>query len=197
LEGALRLKNLVIICIIIFLSVGCSKPEVIEIKEPEEITIEEGNSDNEDEKNSVFIGDEAYFFSVEDNSGNQLKLEDYLGSKIILNFWVTWNKASEVQNEVINELYQLEQDQFKIISINATAFEQENLEYVIKHHQYKFPIYFDFEGEIIKNYMVRTFPTTYVIDEKGTIQAIYTSSVTKEKILEMINPEEVIERNGD
>ncbi|MCG8483907.1 MAG: TlpA family protein disulfide reductase [Clostridia bacterium] len=182
------------IVLLIFL-IGCTpidtgepvKPGV-ETDDPENNN--EGLNDGEQlDEAGVFEGDEAKDFYLEDNKGNGIRLSETFGEPIILNFWTSWSVESESVNMLLSECYETYKDKVQFISLNITAVEGNNLEYVIKHIRlkgYEFPIYFDLEGEVAEKYWIRSFPATYLIDKNGYVSKIYIGEIDKEELFDEI-----------
>lgn len=183
--------NLMIIFMIMLLFVGCSNTNnTVPNDMPEEDNTVQENLDEEGEVGSgVFEGDTIKDFYIEDNSGNGIRLSELVGKVIVLNFWTSWSMESESVNTILSECSDTFNDSIHIVSVNVTAVEGHNLEYVIKYIRskgYLFPIYFDLEGEVAKQYLVRSFPTTYIIDADGTVKNIYIGEINKEEFLNEI-----------
>jgi peroxiredoxin len=116
-----------------------------------------------------------YFdFSLSDIHGNILNLRDYQGKIIFLNFWATWCPPcrSEMPSmEIMNK--KLNTKNFVMLAVNI----EEDKKIVIKltkKNNYTFPILLDTTGEIARKYKINAIPTTYIIDTKGKIAAVFT-----------------------
>jgi peroxiredoxin Q/BCP len=137
-------------------------------------------------------GDKAPAFSAKDHQGNQLRLEDYKGSKLILYFYPkddTPGCTAEACNLKDNEKDLLDKG-FKILGVSAdTAAKHQKF---IDKYGLPFPLIPDTEKEIIKAYgvwgpkkfMGREYDgihrITFIIDENGFIENIFTKVKTKE-----------------
>ncbi|MGX7393831.1 TlpA disulfide reductase family protein [Carnobacterium mobile] len=58
-----------------------------QIKEEKQADLEEGNN----------TGQLAYDFEAEDMDGNAVKLSDYRGKKVFLNFWASWCPPCKIE----------------------------------------------------------------------------------------------------
>lgn len=174
---------LIIIILLILLTTGCNRSKV-ENKEPENNVLPK--PEEEVIKDSFYIGDPYKDILLDNNSGNSEKLSSYLGKPILLNFWVSWSHGSKKFNDMLKEYYVEIKDDIQVISINVTAIENNNLEYIIKYIQsegYPFPVYFDLDGQISRDYLIRSFPTGYIINKQGVIDKILIGDVDEELFL--------------
>lgn len=179
--------------LVVILFIGCTSLEMSDSINDKIDTEnkQQHNKDEDDQLNEtgVFEGDKAKDFYLEDNSGNGIQLSQTFGSPIILNFWTSWSIESESVNTLLSQCYKVYKDKVQIISLNVTAVEGNNLEYVIKHIRtkgYEFPIFFDLEGNVAEKYWIRSFPTTYFIDKNGFVSKIYIGEINKEELFDEI-----------
>ena len=110
-------------------------------------------------------------FTVLDHEGNAVKLSDYKGKPVVLNFWATWCSYCKLEMPDFNEAYQKYPD-VQFLMVNATDGVQETMssakEYIRKEN-YQFNIFFDTQLEAVKAYAVTGFPSTFFIDKEGNL----------------------------
>lgn len=176
--------------IIILLLLGCTvEDRENELLNENEESNEEGVNPQEEEsleESGVYEGDKATDFYIEDNSGNSIQISGLKGKTILLNFWTSWSVESESTNTIISECRKTFKDDLEIISVNVTAVEGNNLEYILKYIEakgYNFPIYFDLEGDVAESYLIRSFPTTYLINNEGYITKIYIGEINENELI--------------
>ena len=108
-------------------------------------------------------------FTVLDMNGNSVKLSDFQGKPIVLNFWATWCYYCELEMPDFNEAYKKYPD-VQFVMVNATDGVQETVSGVKKYIQekgYDFEVFFDTKGEAAAAYYVSGYPMTFFIDESG------------------------------
>ncbi len=133
-------------------------------------------------------GDPAPDFRFEDAVGTTFALSDFRGKVVMLNFWATW--CSYCVEELPN--IQLIYDQWPADEVVLLTIDKgEDLDTVTTFMQdegYSFPIVMD-TGQIVSvEYGVSAIPTTFFIDEEGTIQFIKTGYFhTTEDIEDVLN----------
>jgi len=110
-------------------------------------------------------------FTVLDNDGNEVRLSDYYGKPVVLNFWATWCYYCKVEMPDFNRAY-AEYPDVQFLMVNATDGVNETVESAkayVSEEGYDFEIFFDTDYDAINSYGVTGFPTTFFIDEKGDL----------------------------
>lgn len=174
--GAILVLSLVAIMIIT--NVDFSKKEEDPFAEYENANME-ALPDNRvdeslDEKSGLNPGEQAPDFELTTLDGKQVKLSDYKGQKVLLNFWASWCPPCKKEMPYMEEYYndQAEEDNVAILAVNMTTLERGQKEKVPKfvdEHGLTFPILMDEAGIAKDLYDVMIYPTTYVINEEGII----------------------------
>ncbi len=109
-------------------------------------------------------------FTVYDAQGNPVKLSDFRGKPVVLNFWASWcgpckaempdfdEKSAELQGEVV------------FLMVNATGDNGETVDTAsafVEQSGYGFPVFYDTDYEARIAYGIAAYPTTYFIDADG------------------------------
>ena len=101
-----------------------------------------------------------------------VKLSDYKGKVVLLNFWATWCPPCIREMPSMERLHQqVDAEDFKVIAIN----QMEDIDQVFAFTGQlevdpTFEILFDSTSEVSRDYAVRGLPTTYLIDKEGNIR---------------------------
>lgn len=119
-------------------------------------------------------GQKAPDFELTTLDGEEVKLSDYKGQKVLLNFWASWCPPCKTEMPYMDEYYndQAEEDNVAILAVNMTTLERgqkENVPKFVQEHDLTFPILMDEAGLAKDLYDVMIYPTTYVINEEGVI----------------------------
>jgi len=114
-----------------------------------------------------------YFdFNLTDINGNRVRLSSHEGKVILLTFWATWCPPCRSKMPTLEVLHKKMTDSnFIVIAVNI----QENGSVVrdfIHSNGYTFPVALDANGEVARQYRIRSVPTTYIIDKKGKIAGV-------------------------
>lgn len=113
-------------------------------------------------------------FELSTLSGDEVKLSDLKGKKVILNFWASWCGPCKAEMPHMQNYYEKNKDSanVEILAVNMTTQERrgiEGIEDFVDSHELTFPIPLDKEGSVIDAYSVMTIPTTYMIGTDGTV----------------------------
>ncbi|CAM3726778.1 redoxin domain-containing protein [Aeromicrobium ponti] len=122
------------------------------------------------------IGLKAPEFELKNLQGETVKLSDYEGKKVMLNFWATWCPPCKAEMPDIQKFYSEKGDEIAILAINIDP--QYDVAGFAKEMRVNFPILLDEEEKAAKAYQILTIPTTFFIDEKGIIRNKYLSAMS-------------------
>jgi len=117
---------------------------------------------------SAEIGKLAADFTLTDLSGQEIKLSDYRGKTVFLNFWATWCPPCRQEMPSIQSLYQ--KTAGKDMEILAVSLDRGDIRSFVEQGKYSFKILPDPKGEIGRQYGVTGIPTTFIIDKNGVIK---------------------------
>lgn len=124
-----------------------------------------------DVESGLDVGQRAPDFELQSLDGEMLKLSDYRGQMVMLNFWASWCPPCRVEMPHMETYYQ-EDDNIEILAVNMTTLERGSREKVpefVEKHGLTFPILMDEEGDVKDLYKVMVYPTTYIVNEEGII----------------------------
>lgn len=116
-------------------------------------------------------------FTVTDNDGNTVKLSDFRGKPVIVNFWASWCGPCRSEMPDFNDFYDEYGDRIHFLMVNATDGSRETVakaKQFIEQEGYTFPVYFDESGMASATYGVVGLPATFFIGADG--EAIARSS---------------------
>lgn len=130
-------------------------------------------------------GNLAPDFELVTLDGDKVKLSDYQGKKILLNFWASWCGPCRAEMPDMEKLHKEGREDFVILAVNATQTERskESPAEFIKELGLTFPTVLDEKGEVSKTYQVIALPTSYFIDSEGKIGDKYTGTLSYEQMI--------------
>lgn len=182
------------------ISVEEPSDEPVDDKNSEDITVEEGESnesddeinDNEEDLDTdIDVGKPAPDFKLKDLDGKEVSLSDYRGKIVLLNFWATWCKFCDIE---MPDLNQLDKDNEDVVVLAVDVMEDEaKVKKYIEKGGYDFKVVLDPKGDIARKYLVSSFPTTYAIDKEGNLVGGAPGMMTKpqmEQIVESVRASE-------
>ncbi len=116
------------------------------------------------------VGHLAPDFVLTTLDGREVRLSDYRGHVVFLNFWATWCGPCKVEMPAIERLYREYRRQgFTILAVST------DLEGPAVTRPYRdalgltFTIAHDPEAVVMRLYGVRTLPVTFLVDREGVI----------------------------
>ncbi|RSD25019.1 redoxin domain-containing protein [Mesobacillus subterraneus] len=121
---------------------------------------------------SLREGAEAPDFELNTLDGQTIKLSDYRGKKVILNFWATWCPPCKAEMPHMQNFYEEYQDQgVEILAVNLTNMDKgtDEVQKFVDEFGLTFTIPMDEEGYAGTTYQAFTIPTSYILDENGVI----------------------------
>ena len=131
-------------------------------------------------------------FVVFDEEGNEVRLSDYIGKPIVLNFWASWCPPCKMEMPDFQEKYLEFGDEVQFLMINMTDGSRETVasasEFTQKQ-EYTFPVFYDKKVDAAMPYGAYSLPTTFFIDADGYVIAQATGALSGENLqqgIEMI-----------
>jgi peroxiredoxin len=125
-------------------------------------------------------GHPAPDFELQTLEGETLRLSDYQGQPVLVNFWATWCGPCRAEFPDFQEAYVNNADDLVIIGVNNTAADQVNLvEDFVAEMGATFPIVLDEKGQTVETYKVLGLPTTVFVDRDGIISEVFTGPINK------------------
>ena len=133
-------------------------------------------------------------FTVYDIDGNEVKLSDFFGKPIVVNFWASWCGPCKMEMPDFNEKHQELGEEVTFLMVNMTDGSRETVDIAsafIAEQGYTFPVFYDTASSAAMTYSVYSLPTTFFIDAQGNAIAQATGAIdaaTLQKGIDMINP---------
>lgn len=125
-------------------------------------------------------------FLMKSEDGATVKLSDWRGQPVVVNFWATWCAPCKAEMpEFVAAYDKYQADGLVILGVNAQESAQQAAEFVEKFGM-RFPVTLDSRGEIQDLYTVRGLPTTIFIDRDGMISARWAGLLTPELLEEFL-----------
>ena len=123
---------------------------------------------------AVNVGDPAPEFAIKDETGKEIKLSDYRGNMVFLNFWYTTCApcVREMPDmELVNRIFK--DRKFKMIPVSVDTNFDDVKQFYKEHTLTTMPMYLDPGKQIADRYNVHKFPETYLIDGNGLVLKHY------------------------
>lgn len=128
----------------------------------------------------------AYDFELTDLEGNTVKLSDYKGKIVFVNFWATWCPPCKGEMPEFNEADKefKEKGDAVLLAVNLTSGgvrgeTEEAVRKFVKDNGYTMKVLLDKEEKAAQKYNISSIPTTYVIDREGNIYTYHVGAIDK------------------
>ena len=119
-----------------------------------------------------FVGKRAPDFTLTSLDGTKYSLSQFLGRKVLLNFWLEGCRACEVEMPLLQATFnKYGRDDVIVLAVNVRG-DIDKVKLFIGTEGLTFPILLDAEGTADALYKPPAFPTTFFIDSTGIIRAI-------------------------
>ena len=128
-------------------------------------------------------------FTAYDVEGNALRLSDYRGKPVIVNFFASWCGPCRIELPYFEAAYQTYGEQIEFLMVDLNAYGNDVAEdalAMIEEGGYTFPIRFDSDGEAALFYSVRSIPTTLLIAPDGELLGTQVGSMSEAMLAQAI-----------
>lgn len=114
-------------------------------------------------------------FTLKSDSGKNVRLSDYRGQVVMLNFWASWCGPCKQEMPLLDALYQRYNPAgFVILGVNEDA-DTANADAILKEIPVSFPILYDSGGEVYDQWGARGMPSSAFVDCDGNVRYVHES----------------------
>lgn len=125
-------------------------------------------------------------FTVWDTQGQPVKLSDFSGKPVVLNFWASWCPPCKSEMPHFDEVYASYENDVVFLMVDLTDGQRETqttaANYVRKQG-YRFPVYFDRKLSAADAYNILAIPDTFFIDAEGNVVQAYEGAIDKDTLI--------------
>ena len=118
-------------------------------------------------------GQAAPDFALKSSTGENLRLSEYRGDVVMVNFWATWCGPCRQEMPLLDELYnRYQRVGFNLLGVNIDDDSRRAMQ-MVEELGVDFPVLFDARKEVSKLYDVDAMPVTVIIDRQGTVRYVH------------------------
>jgi peroxiredoxin len=122
---------------------------------------------------STLEGQSAPDFVLKSSAGNNLRLSEYRGDVVMINFWATWCGPCRQEMPLLDDLYgRYERVGFTLLGVNIDDDSRRAMK-MIEELGVNFPVLFDESKDVSKLYAVEAMPVTVLVDREGTVRHVH------------------------
>lgn len=143
----------------------------------------------QDKTSSSEIGQKASDFELEDFNGKKVKLSDFAGKPVFIDFWAAWCPFCIEETSEIEKVHQELGDKIIVLGIHRSETERvERGAQFAKERRVTYTLLKDSKGEVYKAFTGgRNFmPYAVYIDKNGVIKGIKAGPKTAEEIRQKV-----------
>lgn len=132
----------------------------------------EGAADTGEGNGANGVTTPAPDFSMTDAEGATVRLSDFKGRPVLLNFWASWCGPCKSEMPAIQAAWEQSGQDVDFVIVNMTDMGGESEEAAkafLAEGGYTFPAYFDAGNSAATAFGVTSIPQTYLIDAEGNI----------------------------
>jgi peroxiredoxin len=119
------------------------------------------------------VGGSAPDFTLKSNSGKNIKLNEYRGDVVMINFWASWCGPCRQEMPALEQLYSKYKDLgFVILGVNIDEDSSKAVSMLSKI-PVSFPVLFDNTKKVSNLYGVSAMPTTFLLDRDGNLRYLH------------------------
>ncbi len=112
----------------------------------------------------------AQDFTVYDADGKAVKLSDFRGKPVVLNFWSSNCGPCKIEMPHFQDAFDAHGEEIHFLMVNMTDGSwdtKQSADSFIESNGYTFPVYYDSDMSAAIAYGIRALPTTFFIDSEG------------------------------
>ena len=122
---------------------------------------------------SGMTGQPAPDFALKSSTGENLRLSEYRGDVVMINFWATWCGPCRQEMPLLDELYsRYQRVGFNLLGVNIDDDSGRAMD-MIRELGVSFPVLFDSRKEVSKLYEVDAMPVTVLVDREGNVRHVH------------------------
>jgi cytochrome c biogenesis protein CcmG/thiol:disulfide interchange protein DsbE len=130
------------------------------------------------EVNSAKVGELAPDFAIGGLDGGTIRLSDYRGKPVVLNFWASWCHPCRDEFPLFRSTLASNGGAYEMVGVDTGDLRGDAQRFAEQQHAH-WPIGFDANGGVARGYGVDPLPQTFFIRADGTIASHVIRGLTK------------------
>jgi len=127
-------------------------------------------------RDKAVVGEAAPLFTIMDLHGQEIRLADYKGKGVLVNFWASWCNPCVNELPLLNEAYKLTGMNMLAINVGEDA---ETVRKFVDRYELAFPIALDADKKIKQQYLAVGLPLTLLINAEGELVERHEGELTE------------------
>ena len=168
----MKLKVFSLLLVIALLLAGCGKEAATPAASQPDVTTEAAQASS-----PMAVPD----FTVYNEDSQPVKLSDFLGKPVVLNFWASWCGPCKSEMPAFQKVYEELGGEVNFVMINVGEHMDEAIAF-LETTDYTFPVLFDVNNDASYTYQISSIPTTFFLDAQGNL-ITYQVDAMEESVL--------------
>lgn len=133
-----------------------------------------GSQSGTDSSRSAVLGDQLPQLILQSLDGSPLRLSDFRGSWLVLDFWTTWSAASaEARPELEKILTAVAEYDVRSLSVSVGE-SRATVSGYLERHPTSMPVATDMDGELAERLGVRVLPEVVLVEPSGKVVSVHS-----------------------
>lgn len=125
-------------------------------------------------------------FELESIDGNKVRLSDFKGKPVIINFLTTWCVYCDKELPYFMSAKEEYGDEVIFLFIDVQESVSDVKAYIDKKGYDNFSPLLDSNGSVARSYGVNGYPNTIIVDEDGNIAGIYRGMIEEDMLKKVV-----------
>ena len=124
-------------------------------------------------------------FTVYDGNSQPVKLSDFFGKPIVLNFWASWCGPCKSEMPAFQSAFEKYGDQVQFVMVNVGEHMDEGSAFITSAG-YTFPVYYDVNNDASYTYQISSIPASFFLNAKGELVTYHIGTMDESVLLAAI-----------
>ena len=121
-------------------------------------------------------------FTLPTLNGTSVMLSTIKGQVALINIWATWCPPCRAEMPTIQATYEQYRDQgFTVLAVDLQE-DPRTVAAFMREYQLTFPALLDRDGSVSQTYQAYALPSSFFVDKKGVIRAVYRGPMPRSVI---------------
>ncbi len=125
---------------------------------------------------SLPIGAEGLKFTLPDLAGRPVRLADFRGQWVIVNFWASWCTPCLLEMPELESFHQAQRSRAVVIGVNFENLGPSEIRFFAERLGVTFPIVLS-AGKLMPGFPLKGLPTTFLVSPSGALADSYLGGV--------------------